>query len=428
MALPKELDYLSKISALPANTKTISICSAPVNGSSFGSGSTIQFDLVTRGYLIPGTLCFRYTHAVTKSTEAGFIHGTPLYTPFSRMAVSIGSTVVEQIPDYNVVANLCVNSKMNYAQKAGAARAFGILDGSTDPTYANLNGGALAIGANTLNRAGPLFCVLSAAENLVPLNLLPGCRIELTVEDEANIFAKSTSGITAGTSIISNLELTYDVVEFGPEIDAVVRSMADENGNLTIKSQSFSTSTTAIPAASAGTLELNFNQRLSSIKSVFAHMACTNDDTAANSAKFGSKDVTKSTGSYQFNIGGEVYPPRPLNAANKAGMFVELAQAWSNGAHFVDAFNMAINPKEFGAVDNTSDNTQSGPGKFWPACNTERLSSSALLTGVSSQLSPISLRIVIPTATTKAHNCTLITCHDSLISINIPSRQCMIKQ
>jgi hypothetical protein len=37
-----------------------------------------------------------------------------------------------------------------------------------------------------------------------------------------------------------------------------------------------------------------------------------------------------------------MFPPRPLDATNKAGMYMELLQAWGNGS--VDSYNMAITP------------------------------------------------------------------------------------
>jgi hypothetical protein len=216
------------------------------------------------------------------------------------------------------------------------------------------------------------------------------------------------------------------VVEFGPEVDAVVRSMADSNGSLVLKSQSYSTSSMLLVAGSSGSVELSFNQRLSSIKSIFALFTATNDATVGTAGKYGAKDITKSAGSYTFYIGSEPYPQRGLDTTNKAGMYMELAQAWNN-ASSVDACNMAITPIEYNRIDGTSDSAQL-PGKFYIGCNTERLHSSVLLSGVSSQLSPITLRAIIPTTTTNAHNATLVTVHDSLIDVNVVTRQCTVKQ
>jgi hypothetical protein len=73
------------------------------------------------------------------------------------------------------------------------------------------------------------------------------------------MFAFSTTGVNSWTK---NLELCYDIVEFGPEVDAVVKSMADSNGELIIKSQSYSSSTLHMPSASSGSLEYSFNQKV----------------------------------------------------------------------------------------------------------------------------------------------------------------------
>lgn len=419
--LPKELNYTEKLQALPSSTHTISCVVSPINGTTFNAGGEIiQFDLPSRGYLVPGSMYLRYRQTVVKATEAGTILGTPVYTPFSRCETIIGASVVESIQDYNQVCNMVVNTKLNYAQKVGIARAFGILNNASTPTFANMNGGTISVGTINYDRAAPLNCLLSNCENLFPLGLAPAVRIQLTTEALATMFETPTTAVTS--SVLSRLELCFDIVEFGPEVDAVVRSMADANGNLIVKSQSYSTSTLALPAGSSGTLELTYNQRISSIKSIFALFA----PTTTGGKKFSSKDVTKNAGDYQFFIGSQPYPPRPLDAKNKAGTLMELAQAWSN-ANSIDACNMSITPVEYEQIDG-ADDTGVIPGKFYVGANVERLSSnSAILTGISSQLSPISLRVNIPTATTDAHNATLVIVYDALIELNVVSRMASVK-
>jgi hypothetical protein len=112
-ALPKELNYTDKMQALPSNTKTISVVVAPVNGATFNTpgSDVIQFDLPSRGFLIPGSLYLRYKHTITKTTEPGFMVGTPAYTPFSRIETYIGPTIAESIQDYNQVCDMIINSK-----------------------------------------------------------------------------------------------------------------------------------------------------------------------------------------------------------------------------------------------------------------------------------------------------------------------------
>ena len=112
---------------------------------------------------------------------------------------------------------------------------------------------------------------------------------------------------------------------------------------------------------------------------------------------------------------------------NKGGVYQELANCWSM-AHSLYSSKLAIVPSEFEGVDATTT-TYDAPSKFYIAQNTEKLSSSAMLTGVSSQLSPISLRINFGgTAPANPHAVALICCYDSIMVINPLARQVVIRQ
>lgn len=423
--LPKELNYTSKLQALPSNTRTISAVISPNNGSTFkANGDIVSFDVGSRGFLVPNSLYLRYRASFVKATIAGVMLGTPYVTPFSRMEVTIGNNVVETIQNYNQVCNMVTNCKLNYSQKNGVASAFGNIDHATNlPTN---NGKNIVAGGTTVQNfdmAGPLNCILSNCENLFPLGLAPAVRIQLTTENLLQMFNFTTDPPTDFE--LSRLELCYDIVEFGPEVDAVVKSMADANGELIIKSQSYASSTLFMPTGSSGQLEYSFNQRISSIKSIFAHISPTASDATGGARKFSAKDPSDSKGNFQFFIGSEAYPGRPLDAQNKSGTFCELLQSWGNNTS-IDSYNMAITPAEYFVSESTTE-TVATPGKYYIACNVERLCGSAILTGISSQLSPISLRMNLPTATTKDNNVTLITLYDALISLNVQTRQASVK-
>ena len=112
---------------------------------------------------------------------------------------------------------------------------------------------------------------------------------------------------------------------------------------------------------------------------------------------------------------------------NKGGVYQELANCWSM-AHSLYSSKLAIIPSEFNALENATT-TYDAPAKFYVAQNTEKLSSSAMLTGVSSQLSPISFRINFGgTAPSQAHAIALICCYDSIMVINPLARQVVIRQ
>jgi len=426
MSVPREVDYSARPTALPPNTINTDIVIAPSNGSSFSNdGDIIQFQLPSRGFLVPSTMYLRYKCAVVTSTEKAEMRGTPFYTPFVRSQVSVGASVVESIEGYNQLANILVNTKMDVAEKTGLAFPLGVLDYSTAPTASNLNGRLLSTtGGETWDMAGALGNILSNADHLVPLGAMPSVQIQLTMDAVVNMFNATATTTNLTSLTLSNLELCFQSVEFGAEIDPMILSMTDEEGNILIKSQSYTSSSQVCPVQT-GQTELTFNQRLSSIKSIIANFngAGSQENDWADSV-----DITSNLGDYQFLIANRPYPVRPMSVLqNKGGVYQELANCWSM-AHSLYSSKLAIIPSEFDVVD-ADTTTYDAPAKFYVAQNTEKLSSSAMLTGVSSQLSPISLRINFGgTAPANAHAVALICCYDSIMVINPLARQVVIRQ
>lgn len=426
LSVPREVDYSNRPTALPPNTINTDVVVAPSNGSSFSNdGDIIQFQLPARGFLVPSTMYLRYKCAVVSTNEKGLMRGTPFYTPFVRSQVSVGASVVESIEGYNQLANILVNTKMDIAEKTGLAYPLGLLDYATAPTSANINGRELAeTTGETWDMAGALGNILSNADHLVPLGAMPSVQVQLTMDAVANMFSATNTATNISSITLSNLELCFQSVEFGAEIDPMILSMTDEEGNILIKSQSYSSSAQQVPVQS-GQTELVYNQRLSSIKSVIANLngAGLNVNDWADSV-----DITQGFGDYQYLIASKPYPVRPMSVLqNKGGVYQELADCWSM-AHSLYSSKLAIIPSEFSVEDNQAT-TYSTPAKFYVAQNVEKLSSSAMLTGVSSQLSPISLRINFGgNAPTDAHSVALICCYDAIMVINPLARQVQVRQ
>lgn len=444
--LPKEINYKSAMS-LPEGTQSNSIVSSPINGQTFGPSTIVQFDLVQRGYLVPESVYIRYKLTVTGGTAGAitnYIRGTPVYSLFARAETIVGSQVVESIQNYNQLCNMLVNCKMNYAQKIGLANSFGynIADaavgnqGNFGLQSTALFAGNLANGYNLLAATGaaplsiflaaPLGNILSNADHLVPLKFMPSCRIQLTTETIANAFQTPAGANAIANYSISNFELCYDIIEFSPMVDQAISTMG--GGAITIRSQSYLSSGVTLPAASQGSLEFLFNQRLASIKSLFTHLSGTLSTVSLNTL-FDSLDCTGTAGGdYQWFVSGLPYPPRPISTVlNKAGASMELSAAFGP-AHDLLTSNFSIHPVEFNA-GNLSVTTQNVMGKFYLGTNVEKLSTNgALLTGISSQGSPISFRVSIGTATTNAQVIQLICLYDALLQIDIPSRTLVVMQ
>jgi hypothetical protein len=436
--LPKEINYKSAVS-LPEGTQSNSIVNSPINGATFGASSIIQFDLVQRGFMVPESMYIRYK-LTTSGTPAGvaganFIRGTPVYSFFARSEVIVGSQVVESIQNYNQLSNMLVNCKMNYSQKLGLAYPFGYTSTAAatyafDLNAASVNGGSLsttsAAAPQSIFLSAPLGNLLSNCDNLVPLKFMPSCRIQLTTETIANAIRVPVPANGIDSYTLSNVELCYDIIEFSPMVDQAISSIG--GGAITIKSQSYLSSGTTLPAASVGTTEYLFNQRLASIKSLFTILGGTAPAVSVNTL-FDSQDVTGAAGGdYQWFVSGIPYPPRPLSTIlNKAGIAMELSAAFGP-THDLASSNFAITPTEYNS-GNTTVTTQNLMGKFYLGTNVEKLSTNAaLLTGISSQGSPISFRVSIGTATTNAATIQLICLFDSLLQIDIASRTLIVMQ
>lgn len=420
VVLPREIKYADQLPALPAETINTQVVLAPVNGATFADSALIQFDLPARGFLQPNSVYLRFKASVVASGTSLTIAGCPSTSFFQKLECIFGSQIIESINDWNVVQNMLFNLQLDTAQKAGAV-GLGYLDNSTTPTFANVQGrnyGTTVSGTTyTASFAVPLNCILSSCEHLVPLGLMPNVRIQLTTDSISSIFP---SGATSFS--LSNVELVYDSIDMGAGVEAMVRSMGEK---LYIKSQSFTNSSNTLASSTTGTVELVYNQRLSSIKSLFALFQGTSSNSV--NKKFDAYDPTSNSGSLQFLIAGTQFPSRELSCINnKSGFWCELLQAINGSIH--NASSMGISPLTWNRVGNDAT-TIALPAQFFVGVNTERLATNgAILTGVSTNSSSISLRINTSTATQQTHNVAVICMYDAIIEIDTVNRNASVKQ
>jgi hypothetical protein len=424
MKLPKEVNFADKPASLPQGTASINSVSVPSNGSSFTAGDILQIDLPSRGYLVPSSLYFRYRVATSGHAGATAVVGTPAYTFFTKEETLIGSQIVESINNYGQLNNMIVNCKMTPAQKVGVANAFGYAEASPSVALSNVNvnGGVIAGTPATNTYSAPLNCILSNADKLIPLKFMPAVRIQLTVDTIANIYQSATTEPTAFS--ITNFELCYDIIDFPAEVDGAVASMSDDSGKIYVKSQSYISSGQTLASGSIGNLEYIYNFRLASIKSLFLMPA----GSGSVNRLYDSFDATTSNGSYQFFVASMPYPQRPLNTlTGRAGVLMELGNAFGP-AHDLLTSQFGIVPVNWSYATNGTTTIQA-PSMFYIGTNTERLSSNAvMLSGVSSQNSPISLRLDLGTATASALTLQLVALYDAVFEIDVANKQVAILQ
>jgi hypothetical protein len=392
----------------------------------------IQFDLPATGYLIPDSMYLRYQYVVA-ATGNSAIKCTPATAPFQRLETIFGSSTVESINNFNQIQNMLVNSSMGISEKYGSSLGFkGTLSSVPGNEYYD---GKILTAAETGSMSFPLKnTLLSNCGKLLPLGMMPNIRVQLTLDSIQNVFSDVTTAtasnadngvlaqvaFTVPTSFtLSNVQLCYRTVVFGEETDSMVKSMGEK---IFIKSSSFTNSGSSLGVNSKGTLEIVYNQRLASIKSLYLHSSSTGLNGIFDSFNL-------SAGSeYSFNIGGRVFPPRPITSDNA---LLELKQAIGS---LLDKTNQSsMNPTEFSTILGTNSSL-SVPAKFYIGCNTEVLSryknmeSSVLLSGISTQSSPISVRINIPTATPYIATLNLICHYDAIIEIDVSSKSAYVRQ
>lgn len=424
--LPKELQY-NKYYKLPKSVQCISLATNALNNS-VGPGEKLEFDFVSRGKMVPNTLWMEYELVPTGQTAAGaLIRGIPFYAPFSQSRILIGSQGFDDQQSYNAICSALVDLKMTSDQKYAHARNLGINVGSS-----LFYGGLTSTTGVALDLAGPLPNMLSNASNQMPLAWMPQVRLQLTLAQVSEIFQTVAANSLPTNYVCRNAIMHYDIIEYGDDYDReILATMLDENGMLNIKTMSYSTSGQVIGIGSSGNLEYVFNTRFGSMKSLFAFFPPGGNLSAFQ--QFESFDPTTSSGEISISVAGRKVNERGLSTSvNKNAGIPELVLALNGSQHILSAL-FYVNYDGW-VLNNgaTTTNTTNYPvqyGCFVYGCNCERLSSNdVLLSGISTESSPISVNLNFSTATTVAQSVRLTVLYDAIIQINPLTKTCQVIQ
>jgi hypothetical protein len=440
--LPKSIDYSTPLATMPDGTVNYLVSNTPTNGSSFTQGSTIIVDLNNvPAFLDPASLSFRYkytavsktfpTAATTVTMNTGIV-GCPAYTPFLRCDILANSAVVESINNYNSLATMLTNIGLGVSEKLGQQFSLGYAGVLGDTTMSNQNntdgivlgavtGSASTVAAVTANNfiSAPLIgCSLGNAEKLIPLDYV-NWRIQLTLDSLVNIGSQLSTDVALDSYTITNFEIVYNQVQFPMSVHQQIKM---SNPKIRIKTKSFGVGSQAIASsASGGTINLYYNLRYASIRSLFMIFAPTTTSFASRAME--SVDPTSINGSFQFSVGGVVIPQNPLSTVNNRACIInELRRAMNS---IYDRNNsMAIGASEFIVTQGTTS-TINVPGKFYVGVNCRKLTEDQdyMFTGISSANSQINLIINTGTAIANTINAYLIANYDAIFEIDTLTKQ-----
>ncbi len=422
--LPSSMDYSQTHASLPENMTATQITLSPANGSTFNAGSVVQFDYLNRGFIVPDSIFIRYRMSIGTLQNAGTqaqMIGTPVYTPFVRNETLVGSSIIESANQWNQICNVTTNLSTSVSSKYGLMAAYGYLDGSATsvPNLTQMDGRNW-IANETATFSGMVPGILSNCEKLIPAFAMGQIRSQFTIDSVANMFVQLATTFAPTAITISNFELVYTMLDAGPAVENMVRSL----GTFYIKSQSIANSSVTLASGTSGSVSLVYNQRLASVKSAYVLFTGT---TVNSLNKWGDAyDPTTNNGEVSINVGGISYPQRPLSMLNaKSGILQYLRN--TTGSIYDRNNELSINAVEWNRVGNEIT-TVTEPAKFYLGFNLEKLHTNALLTGISTQNSAITVLLSTSTATAQAHTVNLLLSYDALIEVDTASRMVTVKQ
>ena len=145
---------------------------------------------------------------------------------------------------------MLTNTTMDWAQKYGNQFNYGYGIATAPATTEEMDGRAIAAAISSsasLFLAGPLPCLLTnVSDKLLPLFAMPTITQILTLDALSNMVDIITN---IASIVLSNVELCFDFIELGSDVDAMVRGMGDK---IYVKSQSFANSSITVPSGANG--------------------------------------------------------------------------------------------------------------------------------------------------------------------------------
>ena len=434
ISLPKEFSY-DVLESLPSGIKNNEMQLLPINGSSFSclnSGTVIQWMLPSVGFLQPDSFYLKYTWTVASGGESQIL-GCPFFSPLQRCQTLFGSSIVENINNYNAVNHMLSNVNLDVAQKWGLQQTFGYNNSNAVAIQVSnlqsMNGAVL--GQNTSGGwSGFLPCLLSNSQKLIPLCAMPTVTFQLTLDSISNIFLNAQAAIVANLNagilaqgqcfvptdfVLTQCTLCYNSITIPESLSQILL----KEDKIFIKSNSFINIQNFIPIGSSGQLELIYNTRLASMKTLFL----LNSSNGANKI-FDSYDVT-TQGDYIFSIAGTLYPQRPITFND---ILSQLRK--STGSIGCKNTTFSIDVSEmYNFASGLGTTTREVPSKFYPSINVSTVPfSDVLLSGISTQSSPISVRMNIVVPTTRTITQSLVAYYDAIIEIDVHSKNATVKQ
>jgi len=435
-SLPKSFNLAEPIPSLPDGAMSQLVTCRPISGTTFGPQSIIEVELGSRGWCDPQSIAIRYKATATQTavSSSSAITGTPVYTPFQRVSTLCGGASLDSINGYNQTAHVLTTGNLDVASKYGLMACYGYTQAPTANlgNMQYLDGHLITGSPESFYMSAPLIgTLLTNSTKQLPLFALPAIRFQFTLDSLQNMSYSAVAGtdsVTYNTMAdfqITNFELVYNMCDMGSAVEKMVYDMGP---TISIKTHGLSNSAVSVSAGTSGSQSFVFNQRFASIRSAFI---CPSKTTGSKWAELVDLTSGATGGDYSLLVGQQAFPQAPLSTVlNRSGILQETRRAFGN---LYENNSFSINSAEFSrTVATANDGTTSPyyePGKFICGVNLSKVQTGdkAVMSGVSTFNSPISVNVNINVATAVATNLNLILDYDAILVIDPRARQLSVR-
>jgi hypothetical protein len=322
-------------------TKTFKSCIKipPKNGATFvnNSNNILRFEFPSTGYMNPKNTFFEFDCQLdggTSGANTRFQNG--IASTFRRVRLLYGSTVIEDIQDYNVINRLLIEHTVQDQDTLTAQTiAQGIGGFTTQPaqtTAALVTNTRLtriqAVTADTSpinDTLNPRRYVVSfilglfTQPKLIPLKFLASqLAIEIELAPSRDCICNSAGAVPTFT--ISNSNIITELIEYDGSYDAAF--LQGLKSGVPIHFSSWHTWKSSV----SKNIDVNINERSRSVKAAFAAILPPSSllvDSHAMITGTGTGTIEE----YQWRLGGKYYPSQPV-VCGQSGVNLGCAEAY----------------------------------------------------------------------------------------------------
>ena len=316
-AVPSEMGYGLKPSMV-ASRSYYTVVSPQSNSTNIQPGSTVTHRIPCgrKNTFLDPTQSFMKITVKNNDADASLFDGSA-YSLINRMDCYHAGNLLDQILNYNRVANHLLNNSLTVSQRANLSTAFGF---AADGSKVGLSLAQDAVFTATLPMLGALFL---GADKLIPVGLLSDdIECQWLLETTATAFYNAGAAAPVDFSV-SCFELHLAYVEVSDAAMAEIQSTFGQQ--VYIASNTYRVAPLSLDANASGAVTTLVPARYSSLKAL--HFVPSPSTYQVYNAYSIGGTVNPNISSAQLRVGQATVPNRPIQLIN-AGIVAGFSEAY----------------------------------------------------------------------------------------------------